>query len=66
MRSLLVCRGNAPEQIRHRVNGAAAIPDSLAWGYGFRARGQLPAPRNDALLFNVTIIDTNINSCHLY
>jgi hypothetical protein len=31
MRSLLVCRGNAPEQIRHRVNGAAAIPDSLTW-----------------------------------
>ena len=51
MRSLLVCRGNAPEQIRHRVNGAAAIPDSLTWDYGFRARGQMPAPRNDVHYF---------------
>ena len=33
------CCSNGPEQSRHRVNGAAVIPDSLTWGYGFRARG---------------------------
>ena len=37
------CCCNGPDQGRHWVNGAAVIPDSLTWGYGFRALGYLPA-----------------------
>jgi hypothetical protein len=36
--------GNAPEQIRHRANGAAAIPDSLTWVTDSGLAGKCPRP----------------------